>query len=141
MVNVTEANMKRAIQKASPRRFRRGWSFRFATLLAQATRVIEDGMPGENRPRTWEVPGVPLKTEVGITERKTGMLMALGKSDRSIVLGGRESRPLEGEEKMQRGRDRHQAASFTGNMPRTRGGQSMPTSLKEIAKQAKEDPK
>ena len=42
---------------------------------------------------------------------------------------------------MQRGRDRRQAESFTGNMPRTRGGQGMPTSLKEIAKQAEQDPK
>lgn len=56
-------------------------------------------MPGENRPRTWEVPWVPRKTEVGITERKTGMPMTPGKSDRSIVLGGRESRPQEGEER------------------------------------------
>jgi hypothetical protein len=38
---------------------------------------------------------------------------------------------------MQRGRDRRQAESFTGNMPRTRGGQSMPTSLKEIAKRVR----
>jgi len=92
-------------------------------------------MPGENRPRTWEVPWVPQKTEVGITERKTGMPMTPGKSDRSIVLGGRgEPATRRRRKKMQRGRDRRQAESFTGNMPRTRGGQSMPTSLKEIAK-------
>jgi len=54
--------------------------------------VTEDGMPGENRPRTWEVLYSP-DTQVGTANRKEGVPTGYRNSYRPIVLRGRESRP------------------------------------------------
>ena len=79
VVNVTEANMKRAIW----------WA------LVDSTGVRECGMLKENRTRTWECP-LPPANQVGTVKRKVEVLQGTGNSDWPIVLWGRESR-LHGE--------------------------------------------